>query len=66
MDRLVVMGLVDRHEDEHDRRIKVLQLTAAGKKLLETIISEMPEALGCTNLPASERLAMHQIAAHLI
>lgn len=33
-DRLVALGLVDRREDDHDRRVKRLSLTGAGHELL--------------------------------
>lgn len=35
-DRLVAAGLVDRREDQFDRRMKRLSLTAEGQHLLET------------------------------
>lgn len=35
-DRLVAAGLVDRREDNHDRRMKRLSLTADGHDLLDT------------------------------
>lgn len=34
VDRLVCAGLADRKEDEHDRRVKLVALTAAGIDLL--------------------------------
>ena len=33
-DRLVALGLVDRREDEHDRRVKRLSLSSSGHDLL--------------------------------
>jgi DNA-binding MarR family transcriptional regulator len=37
VDRLVAHGLVSRHEDPHDRRVRRVELTAEGRKLLEDI-----------------------------
>ncbi|MEV0313106.1 MarR family winged helix-turn-helix transcriptional regulator [Nonomuraea fuscirosea] len=35
VDRLVAHGLVGRHEDPHDRRVRRVELTPAGTKLIE-------------------------------
>lgn len=37
VDRLIAQGLVSRHEDPHDRRVRRVQLTPAGEVLLEDI-----------------------------
>ncbi|WP_327092016.1 MarR family transcriptional regulator [Nonomuraea sp. NBC_01738] len=37
VDRLVGHGLVSRHEDPHDRRVRRIQLTDAGRELIEQI-----------------------------
>lgn len=37
VDRLVAHGLVSRHEDPHDRRVRRVELTPAGLKLVEQI-----------------------------
>ncbi|MEU0570983.1 MarR family transcriptional regulator [Nonomuraea sp. NPDC005983] len=37
VDRLVTAGLVSRHEDPHDRRVRRVELTAAGAELVEEI-----------------------------
>ncbi|WP_240197768.1 MarR family winged helix-turn-helix transcriptional regulator [Nonomuraea lactucae] len=37
VDRLVAHGLVGRHEDPHDRRVRRVELTEAGAKLIEEI-----------------------------
>ncbi|MEU4572724.1 MarR family winged helix-turn-helix transcriptional regulator [Nonomuraea sp. ATR24] len=37
VDRLVAHGLVSRHEDPHDRRVRRVELTEAGAKLVEEI-----------------------------
>ncbi|MFD2351958.1 MarR family winged helix-turn-helix transcriptional regulator [Nonomuraea ferruginea] len=36
-DRLVAHGLVSRHEDPHDRRVRRVELTPAGRTLIEEI-----------------------------
>jgi DNA-binding MarR family transcriptional regulator len=66
IDRLVVLGLVTRQESEQDRRIKVLKLTEAGQKLFAKITDEMPEALGCTRLLASEQSALHHLVKRFV
>jgi DNA-binding MarR family transcriptional regulator len=38
VDRLVAQGLVERREDPHDRRIRRVTLTSAGRDLAEAII----------------------------
>jgi DNA-binding MarR family transcriptional regulator len=37
VDRLVAQGLVSRHEDPHDRRVRRVELTSAGAGLIEEI-----------------------------
>ncbi|WP_378788857.1 MarR family winged helix-turn-helix transcriptional regulator [Nonomuraea fastidiosa] len=37
VDRLVAHGLVSRHEDPHDRRVRRVELTPAGTRLIEEI-----------------------------
>ncbi len=37
VDRLVAHGLVSRHEDPHDRRVRRVELTEAGTKLVDEI-----------------------------
>jgi DNA-binding MarR family transcriptional regulator len=37
VDRLVAHGLVSRHEDPHDRRVRRVELTEAGTKLIQEI-----------------------------
>ncbi|MFI6711457.1 MarR family winged helix-turn-helix transcriptional regulator [Nonomuraea sp. NPDC050478] len=37
VDRLVAHGLVSRHEDPHDRRVRRVELTPAGRTLIEEI-----------------------------
>ncbi|MFI9559472.1 MarR family winged helix-turn-helix transcriptional regulator [Nonomuraea endophytica] len=37
VDRLVAHGLVSRYEDQHDRRVRRIRLTDAGRELIEQI-----------------------------
>ncbi|MEW9550616.1 MarR family winged helix-turn-helix transcriptional regulator [Nonomuraea sp. NPDC050783] len=37
VDRLVAQGLVSRHEDPHDRRVRRVELTPAGAAFLEEV-----------------------------
>ncbi|MFI6908683.1 MarR family winged helix-turn-helix transcriptional regulator [Nonomuraea sp. NPDC050394] len=37
VDRLVAHGLVSRYEDPHDRRVRRIRLTEAGRELIEQI-----------------------------
>ena len=39
VDRLVASGLVDRREDQHDRRVRRVRLTEAGRDTIEGIVS---------------------------
>lgn len=66
IDRLVAMGLVDRHENEHDRRIKELRLTEAGQELFAKITNALPEALGCTKLHPEDRAVLRRLTDRLV
>ena len=46
VDGLENKGLVSRQNDPHDRRIKVLQIEPAGKKLQLKMIEELHQANG--------------------
>src|SRR5688572_22672642 len=50
IDRLVALGMVSRHESEHDRRAKIITLTDKGRQVLDAISDEMPKVLGCDTL----------------
>jgi DNA-binding MarR family transcriptional regulator len=39
VDRLVDMGLVERTEDPHDRRVRRLALTQAGQAVIENVVA---------------------------
>jgi DNA-binding MarR family transcriptional regulator len=54
VDKLVQQGLVGRTESEHDRRVKLLSLTAAGRALVEASLHarlNWTEPLGQTLTP---------------
>ncbi len=44
LDQLVVRGLVSRHEDERDRRAKLVALTEPGKVFMEMVEQRRAEA----------------------
>lgn len=43
VDRLETRELVERRTDEHDRRVKLIALTPAGKKLRERVLARVYE-----------------------
>lgn len=55
VDRLVAQDLVIRHECEHDRRTKTLQLTAKGKRVVDIFMDSIPGRVGCAKLSLQER-----------
>jgi DNA-binding MarR family transcriptional regulator len=61
VDRLSALNLITRQENPLDRRVKTLQLTAKGQKVLGAITSELPGRLNCTALTAPERTTLHQL-----
>ncbi|SLM09752.1 putative Transcriptional regulator, MarR family protein [uncultured spirochete] len=52
VDKLVQLGLVDRLEDPHDRRVRRLLLTQKGKTIIERSIEARQEWIGhfCSSL----------------
>lgn len=60
VDDLEGRGLVERRVDPHDRRIKGVHLTPAGRELLQSAlaIAKAHEADVCTELSATERDAL--------
>jgi len=56
IDRLTILELVTRQDDPKDRRVKTLQLTTKGHKVLDEVVSLMPSRLGCDRLTADERV----------
>ena len=66
VNRLESRGLIRRQPSAGDRRVKVLELTAAGARLRSTVLERMtkpPERL--TRLPADEQRALVKILKHL-
>jgi DNA-binding MarR family transcriptional regulator len=59
VDRLVAGGLVTRQESTADRRAKTLELTAKGRRVMNEIMNQLPEALGCSKLSPAERAVLH-------
>lgn len=59
VDRLVHMGLVERREDPHDRRVRRLTLTAQGRRM----VAEGVAARTCWLETLSDALAPEQQAA---
>lgn len=45
IDRMVAAGLVDRHEDPHDRRVRRVQLTDAGRKTFDEFVTAGQESV---------------------
>lgn len=45
LDRLERRGLIERKEDEHDRRIRVVRLTASGKVVMRPAFAEHTRAM---------------------
>jgi DNA-binding MarR family transcriptional regulator len=66
IDRLHTLGLVTRLEDPNDRRVKTLQLTVAGNKVLRQITDELPNRLGCQRLGEAERATLNQTINKLL
>ena len=71
VERLVRMRLVERHEDEIDRRHKRIEITAAGAQLIDRVdraqSGEFEEALGKLPAPLQAELAqtLSKVIAHL-
>jgi DNA-binding MarR family transcriptional regulator len=63
VDRLVKRGLAERRPAEHDRRAKVVRLTAAGKRLERKVddlfLQQAPPALA--RLSAADQRALREI-----
>lgn len=60
IDRLTALGLVVRQEDPSDRRVKLLQLTDKGRRVIDGVLELMPSRLGCDQLKPEERGCLHQ------
>jgi DNA-binding MarR family transcriptional regulator len=62
VDRLEERGLVERRSAEHDRRVKLIELTEEGQRVrreIERRINEPPEAIA--SLPEADQLALRDI-----
>lgn len=66
IDRLVVQGLVSRQESAQDRRAKILKLTAKGQKIFDDAMAQLPTALDCAKLNASERKMLHDLITRIV
>jgi DNA-binding MarR family transcriptional regulator len=66
VDRLTALQLVIRQEDPRDRRVKSLQLTPQGNTILQEVIAELPERLGCSRLNQQELNSLHSSVLKLI
>src|SRR5215470_15777095 len=67
IDRLESRGLIRRHSSSADRRVKALELTAAGARLRSTVLERMtkpPESL--SRLSAEEQRALVKILKRLL
>lgn len=65
IDKLVARDLVVRTESAQDRRVKVLQLTVAGRQMITEIIDKLPRVTGCSKLSAQECIALHTTIAKI-
>ena len=65
IDKLVTMGLVTRQEDNNDRRIKTVQLTPPGSKILRKIVNTMPRRLGYSRVTPQEMAEFRRILVKL-
>jgi MarR family transcriptional regulator, organic hydroperoxide resistance regulator len=67
VDRLESRGLVRRQPSAEDRRVKVLELTAAGVRLRSTVLERMTKPPGTLDrLSADEQRALVKILKHLL
>lgn len=60
VDRLTARGLVERHGHAEDRRSRIIQLTAAGKRLIQKRFAEHRDAMeqAVAGFPVTERPAL--------
>ena len=65
VDRLVALQLLTRQENPADRRVKMLQLTATGQRILKALNAELPGRLNCHLLTADERVSLHNLISKL-
>jgi len=65
VDRLVARDLITSKILPHDRRAKILGLTAKGHKVIDACMLELPERLGIERLDKIDRQNLHVIVAKL-
>jgi DNA-binding MarR family transcriptional regulator len=67
VDRLHTAGIVERHESEKDRRIKMIALTEKGKKLRSDLIASLAEEeKEITALTEQEKVELVRILSKLL
>jgi DNA-binding MarR family transcriptional regulator len=68
VDDLQRRGLLERREDEHDRRMKRLRLTDAGREVLDTVNSARLAGLEAftASLPAGQRTQLAEALAPIL
>lgn len=62
VERLVAQKLIERHEAEEDRRTKQLVLTEKGRRIIASMLEELPQQIGFDDLNKQEIAALHSIA----
>lgn len=65
IDKLTTMGLVTRQDHPTDRRIKTVQLTSEGCKVLDDIMSAMPARLGYSRISNQDVADLRRILLKL-
>ncbi len=65
VDRLTALALISRQEHPQDRRVKTLQLTVKGSRVIDSIQAELPAKLGCDRLNEVDRRALRAIVSTL-
>jgi DNA-binding MarR family transcriptional regulator len=66
IDRLVLIGLVERHEDLQDRRAKKLKLSTKGKNIIKKFSMRLPDELGISKLSNDQTSAIHEALQMLL
>jgi DNA-binding MarR family transcriptional regulator len=66
VDRLVARGLVTSQTAPHDRRTKVLKVSAHAQTIIESFVNELSEHLGCPQLSQVEGEQLHDTILKLV
>ncbi|HYE62297.1 MAG TPA: MarR family transcriptional regulator [Phycisphaerales bacterium] len=67
VDRLEERGLISRTEDPEDRRVKILQTTAAGRKLRDSFVAKLfADVPGMSNLTRAQVAGLKAALAPLV